>query len=184
MTTSSRPRPEPGRESRRTQALLLTLVAVVGLLSWAVLGSTSTTGQAARSAALRLAPTTTSLPTTAAVWVIAQPDNPPRNAMSFTAQVVGLECIDGVAEPVLPPTVALGATTIVVTFTVHGPPFGPHTCPGNPRVPYRVDLGQPIGYRALVDGACVSGVGTAWCTPDGVRRTSDGTRPPDPITGR
>jgi len=55
---------------------------------------------------------------------------------------------------------------IVVTFSVkRRDPNGFSSCQGNREVPYEVQLSEPIGDRALVDGACKPG-GKAVTTAD------------------
>jgi len=70
--------------------------------------------------------------------------------------------------------VRLGDTEIVVTFTVEAIAPGGHTCPGNDEVPFIVDLGEAVGDRELVDGACLSGgeaASTSFCAQGGTRWT-------------
>ena len=80
---------------------------------------------------------------------------------------------------VLAPTVELTDAEVVVTFLVETDLDGGE-CPSNDAVPYEVDLGEPIGDRALVDGACLEGgaVSTSFCADgavrDGVRSRSPG----------
>lgn len=52
------------------------------------------------------------------------------------------------------PTVDAAENEIVITFTVSpGDPAGAD-CQGNDQVEYVVELDDPVGNRALVDGAC------------------------------
>ncbi len=124
--------------------------------------------------------TSTSVPITApgehapetAVWSIAPGDELTSASSVFTAQVSRLGCSGGVTGPVRPPSIEKVANRIVVTFTVQ--PVGPggHTCPGNDQVPTRVDLGEPIRDRQLVDGACRAGkeaASTSFCIDGAVR---------------
>lgn len=122
-------------------------------------------------------PDTSSSPTTAAV---AAPSDPAFWAMpqqqldststTFVANVVRLGCNGGVTGEVFEPEIVIDDSRIVITFTVESAPAG--RCPTNDAVPYVVDIGQPIGDRQLVDGACLPGgaaASTMWCGPDGVR---------------
>ncbi len=118
-----------------------------------------------------------------ATWTI-DPSAPPSAADStFIAQVTRLGCNGGVTGRVLRPGVVVGESEVVVTFNVEADPDG-GTCPINDRVPYRVDLGAPLGDRALVDGSCGPGAPAAnFCETDGVRwrpelSTKDGAAAP------
>jgi hypothetical protein len=107
-----------------------------------------------------------------AVWSI-DPSTPVADtAASFTAQVSRLGCSGGETGEVLAPDVTLGETEIVVEFRVA--PLDPDTayeCPSNDLVPYDVDLGEPIGDRALIDGACAGEAAeTVFCWDGDVRR--------------
>lgn len=117
-------------------------------------------------------PSHTPEPGDAAVWFV-DPDAPPTPSTStFTAQVSRLGCNSGVTGKVQRPGVVFTDTEVVVAFTVEPDPDGGN-CPTNDRVPYEVQLGQPIGDRVLVDGACSSGgeaATTSYCDEDrGVR---------------
>ena len=85
-----------------------------------------------------------------------------------------LGCANGVTGEVLPPDVQVLDDRVVVTFEVAALGPGDATCPGNDLVPYTVELGEPIGDRMLIDGACLDGgpaATTSWCIDDeGVRR--------------
>jgi len=73
---------------------------------------------------------------------------------------------------VLQPTVELSASRIVVTFTTAPLPPGGYTCLGNKPVSVVVRLGEPIGARRLVDGACRAGSQastTAFCIQSATR---------------
>lgn len=108
-----------------------------------------------------------------AVWNIDSNDRPTPASVSFTALVTRLGCNGGETGEVLAPSIAKEEARIVVTFTVDALPAGAHTCPGNKHVPLMVDIGEPIGQRELVDGACLSGeaVRTSFCS-DGAARWS------------
>ena len=119
--------------------------------------SPTTTGTGPESASAHVA---------AGVWVIGDPHSVATASKEFTADVMGLQCSDGVTGTVLRPTIREDAAQVVVTFSVEAPSPGAHTCPGNNRVPTLVELQDPIGQRQLVDGACDPGgaaVSTAWC---------------------
>jgi hypothetical protein len=106
-----------------------------------------------------------------AVWNIDSDDPPDPASESFTARVTRLECSGGETGHVLEPAVTADSGQIVVTFTVEPLPVGYYTCPGNDEVPQVVELGEAIGQRKLVDGACLSGeaVSTSLCADGAVR---------------
>jgi len=89
-----------------------------------------------------------------AVWHIDVAAPPTSESESFTAMVERVGCANGETGEVLPPTIAEGPDEILVRFTVESLGEGDFTCPGNDRVPYDVELSEPIGDRALVDGTC------------------------------
>jgi hypothetical protein len=92
-----------------------------------------------------------------------------------------IECSGGVTGEVLEPGVVTTETEVVVTFTVAPRPPGAYSCPGNDEVPATVDLGAPIGTRALVDGSCTAPEGPEGplgdCALDGIRWHLPGTTP-------
>lgn len=91
-------------------------------------------------------------PGATAVWTPAQPPKP--SDTSFTAHVTRLGCSSGVTGHVRKPTVKATDDQITVTFTVDPLPEAFYSCIGNPSSTYLVELGEPIGDRELVDGAC------------------------------
>ena len=106
-----------------------------------------------------------------AVWKI-DPNTPPMPASErFIALVARLACNDGVTGEVLPPDVAIRRTEVVITFKVAPAKPGFHNCLGNHPVAQSVNVGQPIGDRQLVDGACLSGAAksTSHCSEGAVR---------------
>jgi hypothetical protein len=130
-------------------------------------------------------------PGDAAVWDVDPAALPSANSTSFTANVSRLGCNGGMTGTVLRPGVRLEETRIVITFTVEADPDG-GDCPSNDWVPYQVDLGEPIGSRALVDGSCIDeseAATTSHCSEDaGIRwPRSVGEQPPPTtftVTGR
>ena len=106
------------------------------------------------------------------MWSASLETAPSATERSFIAQVTRLGCNDGITGQVNTPDVQLSQTRIVITFTVERATDGAHTCPGNAEVRYTVNVGEPIGNRQLIDGACVSegeAKTTSFCTDDGVR---------------
>jgi hypothetical protein len=93
---------------------------------------------------------------------------------TFTAHVERLDCSGGVTGTVFDPRIELRDDEVVITFMVNELPDGPQLCPGNDQVAVDVDLGEPIGNRMLVDGACASGTeaaSTGACSDGSVRWT-------------
>lgn len=93
------------------------------------------------------------------------------DSSTFTAYVTRLSCSGGTTGSVSPPQVTSSGAEIVITFDVEPMPPGTYACPGNDLVAYEVDLGEPIGARRLVDGACAHppAATTAFCLDGGVR---------------
>ena len=108
-----------------------------------------------------------------AVWSIKPGENLTSASRSFTAQVSRLGCNGGVTGVVLDPAITFGDSEIVVTFAVESLPPGTRRCPSNVEVATVVNLGQPIGGRKLVDGACRANEArtTSFCV-DGATRWS------------
>ncbi|MCO8129353.1 META domain-containing protein [Acidimicrobiia bacterium EGI L10123] len=107
-----------------------------------------------------------------AVWNVDAADPPTPSATSVTALVTRLGCSGGETGEVLAPVVSADAERVVVTFSVESlPPEGEYECPGNPAVPYVVELDEPLGDRELVDGACLEGeaASTSHCSEGAVR---------------
>lgn len=114
----------------------------------------------------------------AAIWVVDAAAPPSEGSDSFAALVTRPACSGGVTGEVYEPVLTIGETEIVVTFTVEPLPPGQYTCPSNDVVAYVVDVGEPVGRRDLVDGACVTGeaASTSVCS-NGPLRWRDGTAP-------
>lgn len=107
-----------------------------------------------------------------AVWDVDAADPPTPSATSITAMVSRLGCSGGETGEVLAPVVSADAERVVLTFSVEPLPDDvDYTCPGNPAVPYVVELDEPLGDRELVDGACLSGdaASTSHCSDGAVR---------------
>jgi hypothetical protein len=106
-----------------------------------------------------------------AVWVIDSDHPPGRGAQSFTALVSRVGCSGGETGQVLDPTIAFSVAAVTVTFQVAGIPDGLYFCPSNVPVSTVVELGEALGDRRLIDGACSSqpAATTTHCAPNGVR---------------
>jgi hypothetical protein len=95
-----------------------------------------------------------------------------KSSTKFTALVSRLGCNSGVTGQVLAPEIQMSESEVVVTFSVAPRQPGPATCPGNDQVSYEVDLGEPLGNRAFIDGHCLPGgeaATTSLCVPDSTR---------------
>ncbi|CAB4785023.1 unannotated protein [freshwater metagenome] len=106
-----------------------------------------------------------------AVWAIQSDSLPSESSTTFTAYVRRLGCNGGVTGDVLKPNVKRSVNAIVVTFRVAAV-SGLQLCPANRSVPVVVNVGEPIGSRILVDGACsadATAKATASCDNGGTR---------------
>jgi hypothetical protein len=112
-----------------------------------------------------------------ATWTLDPARLPVPADTTFTAEVTRLGCHGGETGRVLRPGVVATDTEVIVTFTVEAAESGEYTCQSNDAVAATVDIGEPIGDRALVDGACRpngdAGT-TSFCIEDG------GVRMPPP----
>ncbi len=90
----------------------------------------------------------------AAVWAF-DPDQPEPDATTqvFDALVTEMSCNSGQPADgrIVGPQVIATADTVLVVFAVRPRPGG-HDCQGNPAARVTVDLGEPLGNRALLDG--------------------------------
>jgi hypothetical protein len=167
-------------------ALALLLAVGIGTAVWAGTGGeeegrTVVAGPGPPGTTAPEAPPAEPEPGDPAVWSIDPGAPPLATASSFTALVSRLGCNSGTTGEVLRPGVVVTETEVVVRFTVSPIGNGPNLCPANDYVPYEVEVGQPIGDRSLVDGACEvdpEAAGTA-CLDGRVR-----WRPPPPEAGR
>jgi hypothetical protein len=168
-----------GRRHRRALAIraaggvVAVLLLAGAVAAWAGAGDDDA-ARTVRAGPGAPAPTSSAQPAPPdpAVWVTDLTAVPQPTASSFTAMASRLGCNDGATGRILPPEVTVTATEVVVRFTAEGLGQGAHRCPGGDWVPYVVDVGEPIGDRALVDGACRGGgqaPGTAYCAEDAGR---------------
>ncbi len=108
----------------------------------------------------------------AAVWRVTRSTRLDASSTRFRAEVTRLACNSGVTGAVLAPTVEVVQTEIVVIYAVAADRPEGGDCQSNDWVPYLVDLGEPLGERALVDGECLSGdeaPTTSFCRRGGIR---------------
>ncbi len=89
-----------------------------------------------------------------AVWVFdpAKPE-PDATTQVFDALVTEMSCNSGQPADgrIVGPQIVRTADTVLVVFAVRPRPGG-HDCQGNPSTRVTVDLGEPLGDRALLDG--------------------------------
>lgn len=134
--------------------------------------STSGSSPAEPDAAQPIGPTAEPEAGDPAVWFVDPSESPTTDRSAFRAQVSRLGCNSGVTGDVLRPGVVITVDEVNITFNVAHEPDG-GTCPSNDLVDYEVDLGEAIGQRVLVDGACTPGAAAetkSHCSEDnGVR---------------
>ena len=107
------------------------------------------------------------------MWTVEPSQRLDPSSTGFTALVSRLACNSGVTGEVYAPKVQVGEDEIIVTFSV-APTEGAQSCPSNDLVPHRVDLGEPLGDRSLVDGQCRPGAKastTSFCLAGSARYT-------------
>jgi hypothetical protein len=118
-------------------------------------------------------PSTEAEPGDAATWTVSPEGEPSPTGSTFTALVTRTGCAGGETGTVLRPGIRLLEDAVEIRFTVESlPPGTIATCQGNTAVPVEVDIGEPLGTRVLVDGACnkeTQAAGTAACLPEGKR---------------
>jgi hypothetical protein len=105
-----------------------------------------------------------------ATWVLAEPAAVSPATTTLQLDVTRLGCAGGRTGVVLEPTVSSSATQVIIRTDVE-PGGGPADCQGNDGVRVRVELGEPIGNRTLLDAACLEGeaVDTRPCAEGAVR---------------
>lgn len=86
-------------------------------------------------------------------WLDPAAGKPPADATSVAAIVLERSCASGASADgrVLPPVIRSGETAISVLVAIRHRP-GDQDCPGNPPLAIRLDLGEAIGSRTLLDG--------------------------------
>jgi hypothetical protein len=159
------------RNMRRTMAGGITLLAI----SLAACSTVADTGTSSATTVVSATstPSVDARDRATATWYLAPSQSLDSGAMRFTALVSRLGCNSGVTGTVNPPEVRMTADKFVITFTVSPGPPQSVNCQGNTGVPYLVELPEPLGARALVDGACDAAEAgrTAFCESGGVRRS-------------
>ena len=108
-----------------------------------------------------------------AIWLLASPDEVSPASTSLKLGVERAACSNGVTGTVLEPEVAYESERIIIRSHVEPiPGRDAVSCQGNNVVPVTVNLTEPVGDRALVDGVCLDEnvVPATYCDQDdGVR---------------
>jgi heat shock protein HslJ len=101
-------------------------------------------------------------------WGLEAGELPGPDDRSIGIGVWEVPCSGGrdIGDKVLPPQVSYEPLRVVVTIFLEPlPTLGPNealTCPLAPPVPYELELSEPLGDRALVDGNRTGGGGAMW----------------------
>lgn len=90
--------------------------------------------------------------TAAAEWGLAEGQEVTAETTSFDVEVNRIGCNGGVTGEPQEPDIDYRDTEVVVTFQVTPGPPRAATCQGNLPEPYVVELSEPLGDRAVVDG--------------------------------
>lgn len=103
----------------------------------------------------------------AATWATDPSSAPDPAASELAIQIMERNCANG--EPpqgreIVPVEVA-ESDRVAITVLVE-PVTGVVDCPGNPWYPVMVDLGEPLGDRALYDGSTLPAVERVWPPPE------------------
>ncbi len=105
-------------------------------------------------------------------WEVDPAALPTVDSTAITIRVFQVSCNDGNINPPHEPEVKVREEQITISVSMDPPTAGMHSCPGSLEGrPLEVDLGEPIGDRALVDGnACERCSDVRWVPagPDGV----------------
>lgn len=106
-----------------------------------------------------------------ATWRLTSPSAVSAGSSEIDIEVTRLGCASGVTGEVLAPQVTYEEEQIVIRVDVARVGSGAQNCQGNDAVPVTVDLSEPVGDRAIIDGGCaLEGVGTtAECAETAVR---------------
>ena len=96
---------------------------------------------------------------------VLDPDHEPDpDATTLAVQATEMSCAGGEApagRDVRSVVVAQDDTSVSIVVLVE-PPTGNSTCPGNPSFPFEVDLGAPLGDRAVLDAGQQPAIPRPW----------------------
>lgn len=107
-----------------------------------------------------------------ASWQLAPDQDISPTSKQLDLLVTRVGCNSGVTGEVQEPQIEVKSDRVIVTFTVTPGEPGSADCQGNPEVPYRLTLPEPLGERALVDGQCLNNddlARTSFCADGGFR---------------
>jgi hypothetical protein len=110
--------------------------------------------------------------TAAASWEIAPGEVVGPTSKQLQVLVTRVGCNSGVTGNVEEPEIEVDSDRVIVTFVVTPGEPGSAECQGNPDVPFRLTLPEPLGSRALADGQCLTNedvARTAFCAEGGLR---------------
>lgn len=90
----------------------------------------------------------------AARWSLPADEAVGPETTEFTALVTEVDCASGQSSEgrIVGPEIEFTPDAVIIEFRVR-PLGGAQACPGNPPTPVRVQLGQPLGDRRLLDGS-------------------------------
>lgn len=107
-----------------------------------------------------------------ASWKLAPDQDVGPTSKQLDLLVTRVGCNSGVTGEVQEPKIEVKSDRIIVTFMVSPGEPGSANCQGNPEVPYRLALPEPLGERALADGQCLNNddvARTSFCADGGFR---------------
>lgn len=105
-----------------------------------------------------------------ATWQLVEPRSVTSLSQDLHVSVTRLGCASGKTGSVLAPQMRFESDRILIRTDVAALE-GAHECPSNDAVALTLNLGQPIGYRQLVDAACLEteASSTTFCLDNGIR---------------
>lgn len=108
-------------------------------------------------AACSSSPTENPMPTGGdpASWTLVAPARVNADSRTLKIEVTRVACASGRTGEVLEPTVSYDPDRIVIQVDVGALDDGAYMCLGNDAVPVTIELDEPVGDRALVDGVCL-----------------------------
>lgn len=107
-----------------------------------------------------------------ASWTLAPGQDVGPTSTQLQVLVTRVGCNSGVTGDVEAPEIEVKSDRVIVTFVVTPGEPGSADCQGNPEVPFRLTLPEPLGDRALADGQCLTNddvASTAFCADGGLR---------------
>jgi hypothetical protein len=105
-----------------------------------------------------------------ATWQLSAPDAVTPDSESIDVEVFRLACASGVTGEVLEPVVSYETEQVVIRIDVAPLQAGAGSCQSNNGVPVTVQLTEPLGPRALIDGGCLGTEATNTVTCESAMR--------------